>query len=72
MTKRIVRVTKSKEEAHQIAKRITASLRERNINREAYVSPVSYSYVRTLTRKGYPIAKKNYGVCVRNRLKRVM
>jgi len=67
MGKKIVRVTSNKKEAEQIAKGLTNSLQRRHIKREAYVCGVSKSYVKTLTRKGYPIPKKNFGVCVRNK-----
>ena len=67
MGKKIVRVTSSRKDAQEEAKRINVSLRDRKIKREAYVCPVSQSYVRKRTRKGYPVRKKNYGVCVRNK-----
>ncbi len=67
MSKKIVRVTSNKKEAEKVSKAITLSLQKRNIKREAYVCGVSKSYVKKRTRKGYPIPKKNYGVCVRNK-----
>ena len=67
MGKNIVRITSNKKEAEKEAKAITISLQKRNINRETYVCGVSKSYVKKRTRKGYPISKKNYGVCMRNR-----
>lgn len=65
--KKIVRVTSNKVEALAEAKRINLSLKERKIEREAKVCRVSQSYVRKLTRKGYPIRKINYGICMRNK-----
>ena len=67
MAKKIVRITPNKKEAKKEAKAITISLQKRNINREAYVCGVSKSYVKKRTRQGYPIPKKHYGVCVRNK-----
>ena len=67
MVKQIVRVTSSRKEALAEAKAINSSLKSRKIKREAIVCPVSQSYVRKLTRKGYPIPKKNYGICMRNK-----
>jgi len=62
-----ISVTDSKKDAVALAKRMNNDLRKRKIKREVYVVPVSQSYVRKLTRKGYKIAKKNYGVAVRNK-----
>jgi len=61
------RVTSNRKEAVFIARQLNASLKKRNIKREAIVSPVSQAYVRTLTRKGYPVPKKNYGISMRNK-----
>jgi hypothetical protein len=67
MGKNIIRVTSNRKEAQREAKRINISFKNRNIKREAYVGIVSQSYVRRLTRKGFPIAKKNYAIYVRNK-----
>lgn len=67
MAKTIVRVTSDKRKAQREAKRINASLKERGIKREAYVGVVSQSYVKARTRKGYPIAKRNYAIYMRNK-----
>ena len=67
MGKKIVRVTSSKRDAIEESNRINASLKNRGIKREAYVCPVSKTYVKKLTRKGYPIADKNYAICMRNK-----
>jgi len=67
MGKTIVSVTSDKTKALRISKRLNKSLKKRKIKRESYVSPVSQSYVKKLTRKGYTIRKKNYAVCVRNK-----
>ena len=67
MVKRIVRVTSNKQKALREVKAINKSLTKRGIKRVAYVTPVSQSYVKTLTRKGYNIRKKNYGIAVRNK-----
>ena len=66
MGKKIVRVTDNKQDALDESKAINDSLKERNIRRETYVTPVSQSYVRKLTRKGYPVKKRNYAIAVRN------
>lgn len=49
------------------SKRINENMKERNIKRESYVCPISQAYVKKLTRKGYPVAKKNYAICMRNK-----
>ncbi len=67
MAKNIVRVTSNRKEAVSESKRINESLRKRKIKRFARVTPVSYSYVRKLTRKGFPVAKKNYAICMKNK-----
>ena len=67
MSKNIVRITSNKKEAEKEAKFMNDSLKRRHIKRESYVCEVSQSYVRKLTREGYPIRKKNYGICVRNK-----
>lgn len=67
MGKRIVNVTSKRNMAIRVAKNITKNLKQRKINREAYVCPVSQSYVKTLTRKGIKVPKRNYAVCVRNK-----
>jgi len=67
MGKTIVRATPSKKDAIKEAKQINDSLKERGIEREAYVCSVSKAYVKKLTRKGYPVADKNYAICVRNK-----
>ena len=67
MSKRIVRATSSKKDAVKEAKSINRSLKERKIKREAYVCAISRNYVAKRTRKGYPISKKNYGICMRNK-----
>jgi len=66
MGKTIVRVTSKRKEALAYARAINRSMLKRKIKRKAYVTPVSQSYVRSLTRKGYPIKKKNYGVAMKN------
>ena len=66
MGKKIVRVTSSKREVIGEKDRINASLKSRGIKREAYVCAISKAYVKKLTRKGYPIAEKNYAICMRN------
>lgn len=68
-TKTIVRVTQYKSKANKEAKEINLSLNKRNIKREAYVCEVSEAYVKTLTRTGYKIPKKNYAICIRNKPK---
>jgi uncharacterized protein YlaI len=67
MSKRIVRATSSRKNAMDEARAINKSLKERNIDREAYVCRISRSYVAKRTRKGYDISKINYGICMRNR-----
>lgn len=67
MGKMIVRVTSNKKDAIKEKQEINNSLRNRGIKREAYVCPVSQAYVKKLTRKGYPIADKNYAICMRNK-----
>ncbi len=67
MGRKIVRATSRKRDALKEAKLINASLKKRNIKREAYVCPISKSFVRKRTRKGYPIKSKNYGICMRNK-----
>lgn len=67
MGKTIVRVTSSKRDAIKEAKEINTSLKKRGIKREAYVSTVSKRYAKRLLRKGYPVADKNYAICVRNK-----
>lgn len=67
MGKNIVGVTSNRKVALRKARQINTSFRARKIKREARVCPVSQSYVKTLTRKGYPVPKKNYGICVRNK-----
>lgn len=67
MRKIIVRVTSDRKEAQRESVRINASLKGRNIKRQAYVCAVSKFYVKKLTRKGYPIAKKNYAICMRDK-----
>ena len=67
MGKNIIRVTANRKEAQREAKRINASLRKRQIKREARVCPVSQSYVKKLTRKGYKVPKRNYAICMRNK-----
>ena len=67
MVKRIVRVTPSKKEALEFVKIMNADFKKRNIKREGVIIPVSRAYVRTLTRKGYPVPKRNYGVYFRNK-----
>ena len=67
MAKKIVRVTSSKRDATKEKNEINLSLKEEGIKREAYVCSVSKAYVKKLTRKGYPIADKNYAICVRNK-----
>lgn len=66
-----MKVAESKKEARDIARGINANLRSRGIQREAYVVPVSQSFVKSLTVKGYPVPKRNYGVAVRN-IRKVM
>ena len=67
MGKKIVRVTSNRKEAQKESKRINVSLRDRKIKRQAYVCSVSQSYVKKLTRKGHPIPKKNYAICMRDK-----
>ncbi len=67
MGKKIVRVTSSKRDALKEMNEINASLKDRGIKREAYISSVSQAYVKKRTRKGYPIADKNYAICMRNK-----
>ena len=67
MAKKIVRVTSSKRDAIEEKQRINDSLRDRGIKREAYVCSVSQAYVKKRTRKGYPVADKNYAICMRNK-----
>ena len=67
MGKQIVRVTSNRNEAVAEAKRINLDLLKRKIKRMAYVTPVSQSYVKSLTRKGYPVPKKNYAIAMRNK-----
>jgi hypothetical protein len=66
MSKTIVRAGVSKKEALDEAKLINLSFKDRKIKREAYVCPISQSFVRKRTRAGHPIRKKNYGICMRN------
>lgn len=66
MGKNIVRLLTNKRKAILEANQINKSLFRRNIKREAYVTPVSKSYVKKLTRKGFPIPKNNYAIAVRN------
>lgn len=66
MGKNIVRVTSSRKGAIKEKDEINASLKSRGIKREAYVCEVSKSYVKKLTREGYPIAERNYAICMRN------
>ena len=70
MGKNIIRVTSNKNEAKTEAERINKDFLKRKIKRMAYVTPVSERYVRSLTRKGYPVKKKNYAIAVKNKLKR--
>jgi len=70
MSKNIVRVTNKIREAKKECKAINRDLLKRKIKREAYITPVSYRYVKSLTRKGYPVAKKNWAIAVRRKLKR--
>ena len=67
MGKKIVRITKYKKNATRESKKINASLKKRGIKRETYVCPVSKQYVQKRTRKGYPVKKNNYAICVRNK-----
>lgn len=71
MVRNIIRVTQSKKEAQKISNFINEDMRNRKINREAYVIPVSQSFVRTLTRKGYRVSKRNYGVAMKD-IRKVM
>jgi len=66
MAKKIIRVTSSKRNAIEEKNEINAYLKQRGIKRKAYVCKVSKSYVKKLTKKGYPIADNNYAICVRN------
>ena len=61
----IVRVTSNKSEAMSEARRINKNMLERKIKRRASVISVSQAYVKTLTRKGFPIKKKNYAIAMR-------
>jgi len=65
--KNIVRVTNRRTSALREARAINKNLKSRGIMREAYVTPVSRSYVASLTRKGYAIPKKNYGIAMRDK-----
>ena len=67
MAKNIIRVTAKRKEAIAEKNSINRDFSRRNIKRIAYVTPVSQGYVRTLTRKGYPIPKKNYAIAVKNK-----
>jgi len=67
MGKKIVRVTSSKSDAAREAREINTSFKNRGIKREAYVCSVSKSYAKKLARKGFPIADKNYAICMRNK-----
>ena len=64
----IVRVTSSRIGAQREARQINTSMKSRGIKRVAYVRPVSSSYVRKLTRTGYPLPKKNYGIYMKNKI----
>lgn len=66
MGKNVVRATPSKKDALKEAKAINADMKKRGIKREAYVCPISQAYMRKRTRKGFPIADKNYAICMRN------
>jgi len=66
MKQQIVRITPSRKEALREAKAINNSLKKRMIKRKAFVCSVSQSYVKKLTREGYPISKKNYGICMKD------
>ena len=71
MGKRIVSAGLTRKEASEQAKRLSENLKKRGIKREAYATPLSYGYLRTLTRKGYPILKKeSFGVAVRDKIKK--
>jgi len=67
MGKMVVSVSEKKKELQRQAKHLNLSLKKMKINRESYVCPISQSFVRKLTRKGYPIPKKNYALYVRNK-----
>ena len=65
MAKNIIRVTGNKYEAMAMAKRINKDMLKRKIKRRASVISVSQAYVKTLTRPGFTVRKKNYGVVMR-------
>ena len=69
MGKKIIRAGVTRKEAEAEARAITNNLKKRGIKREAYVTPLSRRYVQSLTRKGYPVPKKNFGIAVRNILR---
>lgn len=67
MVKKIIRAGVSKAEAKKESDAINKNMAERGIKRESYVCKVSQSYVKKRTRKGYPVKKQNYGVCMRDK-----
>jgi len=67
--RRYWRVTPSKKEALAEAKRANASFKERKLDLEAVVVVVSQRYAKKLTRPGYPLAKKHWGIYSRRRKK---
>lgn len=64
--KNIVRVTSNKRDAQREANRISKNLLKRKIKRKAFVVPVSQEFVRKLTREGYTVRKKNYGILMKD------
>ena len=68
--KNLVRIGVTRKDATVEARAITKNLARRGINREAKVVPVSQKLVRSLTRKGFKIRKKNFGIAMRDKKKR--
>jgi len=60
--KNLVRAGKTRKNSLTEARSINKSLTSRGIKRKAVVKPVSQAVIKKLTRKGFPIKKKNFGI----------
>jgi len=68
--KNIVGIGSNKSEILNQADIINRNMRMRRIGRIAHVIPVSRIYVKSLTRKGFAVPKKNYGIVMKDKIKR--
>ena len=66
MTKNIISAGIPKIEAIAMTNRLNSMFRKRKLKRLAYVTRVSYSFVKKRTIKGYHVPKINWGVAVKN------